>query len=615
MQQRPSAGGQVVRGIGRFVGGVAHLVGKGVRKVSGVDLEPEHRRDGIGLLLIALAVLVAAREWWGLSGWVGNAVHAIVAGTVGLVAFVVPLVLLFLGIRLLRGSGDEASNTRLVVGLTALTLSATGLVHVAHGIPTPQQGAAGIRGAGGVIGFLASSPLTAGITVYGAVAVLLLLGFIALLVLTATPIHAIPARLRALQDRMSGHPGAAGRGDDRDSAEGRDGSDEASGRSRRKPRRSEPEPQLDEYAGDEAYDQAAVIEPPGRRRRPRSEPVQDFGSDFDSGEASDSDSPVTGAPPAPSRSMPAQARPAAGASALVANDIDRTRVDLTPPPVSPPPARVEQLALAGDVAYTLPDSEVLKEGSRPKARSAANDQVVASLTTVLDEFGIDAQVTGFTRGPTVTRYEVELGPGVKVERVTALSKNIAYAVASADVRILSPIPGKSAIGIEIPNADKELVSLGDVLRSNVATSSTHPMTMGVGKDVEGGFVVANLAKMPHLLVAGATGAGKSSFVNSMITSILMRATPEEVRMVLVDPKRVELTAYDGIPHLVTPIITNPKKAAEALQWVVKEMDVRYDDLPPSVSSMSTTSTRRYAPGRCSRCRDRSACWSPIPICW
>ncbi len=523
--------------------GMAHVAGGAVRRVgtSARELEPEHRRDGVGFALIGLSIVVAAREWWAFEGAIGDVIHAIVAGTFGLVAYAVPLALLFLGIRFLRAPQDGSANSRIGVGLGALAFAASGLAHVAADVPTPPQGADAMRDGGGIIGFLASSPLEAAVSVYGTVPILLMLGFFGLLVMTATPVHMIPTRLAELRDHLL-HRGADGT--ETDAITGT-----VEGKPKRRRRVIDPEGPLE---GDEAFEQAALVASDGRRFRP--------------GEKRPT-SPGVLAPSAPG-----------GPTAPARGPAVEVKTALEAPPTTPVPQRVEQLALAGDITYTLPDNAILEPGSPHKTRSAANDRVVESLTEVLDQFEIDAQVTGFSRGPTVTRYEVELGPGIKVERVTALSKNIAYAVASADVRILSPIPGKKAIGIEIPNADREKVSLGDVLRSQAARGNEHPMVMGVGKDVEGGYVIANLAKMPHLLVAGATGAGKSSFVNSMITSILMRATPEEVRMVLVDPKRVELTAYEGIPHLITPIITNPKKAAEALAWVVREMDTRYDDL-------------------------------------
>ncbi len=535
--------------------GASHLAGGAVRRIgsSARDLEPEHRRDGIGFFLIGLAVVVAAREWWNVQGTFGALVHAVVAGTLGRVAYALPIVLLLFGLRLLRRPEGSAATSRVAVGTIALTFAACGIAHLADDIPNPPDGPDAMRAAGGIIGFLASSPLAAAVSKYGALALLLLLGIFGILVVTATPVRLVPQRLGELWDRLMHHGAGPGGGSPEQGEPAEDTRGSATRRLRRKVL------DLSGLAGDEAFEQAAQVAREGRNgkrlrpgeRRP-AEPGPEAGSE-------------RGA-------EPGDAGPKSSTGALVG-----PKPGLVPPPAAVP-RRAEQLTLPGHLTYTLPDQALLAPGAPHRTRSAANDRVVEALTHVFEQFEIDAQVTGFSRGPTVTRYEVELGLGTKVERVTALSKNIAYAVASADVRILSPIPGKSAIGIEIPNTDREKVSLGDVLRSQTARSNEHPMVIGVGKDVEGGYVIANLAKMPHLLVAGATGAGKSSFINSMITSILMRSTPDEVRMVLVDPKRVELTGYEGIPHLITPIITNPKKAAEALQWVVREMDQRYDDL-------------------------------------
>ncbi|MEN8581407.1 DNA translocase FtsK [Burkholderia sp. RS01] len=582
--------------------GIGHLVGGGVRRIGHdvSDLAPEDRRDGAALFNLALAVFIATFAWWGLRGWFPDAVYAVVNGTFGWMSLVLPLMLSVCAFRLFRQPADGRGNNRVGIGFLIMTFAGCGLAHIVGGQPTVSDGFDGLRQAGGMLGFLAATPLVA---IHAAVPVVLyaLLAFVSLLIITATPFGAIPRRLRGAYEHLMG----IDLQDDGDDGGGHDRSylyDSAPAEPKKKRKRlfgknDDADARLEGYVGDEAFEHAVIdddAEPgpakgtkgakgasavaPGVRRPTQAEiavekikAAQGLGST--AGEAGEN---ATEAIPLVTPGMVAAGslNPAAGAAAA---QVPSRPVAPAPPP-TPIPQRTEQLSLAGDVTYTLPSSDVLTPGSIPKERTEANDAIVASLTETLTQFNVDAQVTGFSRGPTVTRYEIELSPGTKVERVTALSKNISYAVASSDVRILSPIPGKSAIGIEIPNTDRETVSLGDVLRSQNARRTDHPMVMGVGKDVEGGYVVANLAKMPHLLVAGATGAGKSSFVNSMITSILMRATPDEVRMVMVDPKRVELTAYEGVPHLITPIITNPKKAAEALQWVVREMDARYDDL-------------------------------------
>ncbi|MEU0435633.1 DNA translocase FtsK [Streptomyces sp. NPDC006290] len=584
--------------------GIAHAVGATFRGIGrgAKGLDPAHRKDGLALLLLGLGLIVAAGTWSNLRGPVGDLVEMLVTGAFGRLDLLVPILLATIAARLIRHPEQPEANGRIVIGLSALVIGVLGQVHIACGSPARSDGMQAIRDAGGLIGWGASTPLTYAMGDVLAVPLLVLLTIFGLLVVTATPVNAIPQRLRLLGQKLGivqadFDEGAFAADEERYDEQWRDGLQAGSRRRSRAPetydpdsaerealtrRRSRPrrpgaqQPDMNRPmdAVDVAAAAAAALDGAVLHGMPPSPLV----ADLTQGVSVERDGyeETTPVPAARAKVVPGAKRPRQEALPVESVVPDLTKAAPDAPRELPP--RAEQLQLSGDVTYSLPSLDLLERGGPGKTRSAANDAVVASLQNVFREFKVDAAVTGFTRGPTVTRYEVELGPAVKVERITALTKNIAYAVASPDVRIISPIPGKSAVGIEIPNTDREMVNLGDVLRLADAAEDDHPMLVALGKDVEGGYVMANLAKMPHVLVAGATGSGKSSCINCLITSVMVRATPEDVRMVLVDPKRVELTAYEGIPHLITPIITNPKRAAEALQWVVREMDLRYDDL-------------------------------------
>ncbi|SHG77404.1 DNA segregation ATPase FtsK/SpoIIIE, S-DNA-T family [Jatrophihabitans endophyticus] len=524
-------GGGPLAGVGRAITAIWRALAVAIGSVfraagrnaaTARELPAEHRRDGAALGVLALGLVLAVAVWFGAAGPVGAFLERVCRYAVGNAALLLPVVLVVAAAHMLRQAPEPQARGRVVVGSVAVTVAVVGLFDVWAGSPTD---AAGREEAGGLLGTGIGLPLARGLGDVIAVPVLALAGAFGILVVTATPIGVLvdyAATLLGLR---------AGEGEHVD---------------------AEPEP----------------APRPRRRRTPRTAVDDDTAAPMvvDTSEIPELAPVAVTEPPA----EPVKPR--------------RPRTPKAAPvePELPPIDRPVQLELAGGAGmYTLPPIKDLAQGTPHMEHTQANDEVIAALQQVFTEFDVDCSVTGFNRGPTVTRYEVELGPGVKVERITNLTRNIAYAVKSAEVRILSPIPGKSAVGVEIPNTDPEVVMLGDVLRSKVAQRDNHPMLVALGKDVEGGFVVANLTRMPHLLVAGATGAGKSSCINTLILSVLTRATPDQVRMVLIDPKRVEFAAYQGIPHLVTPVITNAKKAADALQWVVREMDMRYEDMESS----------------------------------
>jgi DNA segregation ATPase FtsK/SpoIIIE, S-DNA-T family len=533
------------RGVGNGWTMLARGLGATTRALGrGGEIEHGHRRDGIALGLIAFSIVIAAAVWLGAGGPVGHWVDTAVRWVAGSGSATVPFVATAIAVMLMRTEPRPEIRPRLVLGSLLVGLPVLGIWHILAGAPSEEQGR---EHAGGFVGYVVGGPLREGLTSWLAVPLLLLAMAFGVLLLTGTTVREVPERLRQLW--FGEYAGA--------------------------------DEEYDRY-DPESYDENGFpVHRPATRRRGRS-PAENYPTD----EFADSATEVLGEPPlrdakeiaAESGPEEAPAEPAEKPKAKPKRAIKV--VDQTPPP--PEPQQLEFVAereVDGD--YQLPPVSLLVDGDPPKKRSAANESMIEAITEVLVQFKIDAAVTGFVRGPTVTRYEVELGPGVKVEKITALARNIAYAVATDNVRLLAPIPGKSAVGIEVPNADRELVRLADVLKAPSTRKDQHPLVIGLGKNIEGDFVSANLAKMPHLLVAGSTGSGKSSFVNSMLVSLLQRATPDEVRMILIDPKMVELTPYEGIPHLITPIITQPKKAAAALTWLVEEMEQRYQDMQAS----------------------------------
>ena len=513
------------------------------RAVAGRQLAG-HRSDALAVALFVVGVIVALGLWTDLAGPVGSAIADGTGAVMGRARVALPVACIAFAVLLLwprraasidLETGEileepaERPTVRIAIGAALLVVADVGILHLAYGRPAIDGPVADLRGAGGFFGAVVAGPLASATGVAGASVILGGVAVLGLLLALGLSIGIVAAWVgRSLRH---GTTAAAGKardymGVDTIGVEGVAG--DVAGR-------------------DARYDQDAFAEP---------EPEPVHAEDAEP-EPDPEPEPVPVPVPVP---VPAAA------------------VDI--------PTSVEdggQLAIVLDDQghghkgnWTLPPASLLKRGSAKETDRKQIDEGGRILEATLAHHGVEAKLVGTTVGPTVTRYELELGPGVKVNRVTGLGHDIQYAMASLDVRILAPIPGRSAIGVEVPNKERVIVTLGDVLAAPEVEKARTALGVGLGRDIAGKSVLLDVTTLPHVLIAGSTGSGKSSCINSIVTSLLMRYTPDQVRLILVDPKRVELGAYNDLPHLLTEVVTNPKKAANALDWAVREMDMRYE---------------------------------------
>ena len=504
------------------------------------DVVAAHAADVWGVVLVTAGLLGVLALYADALGPVGHGARQVFGDLLGWGRFLVPVVAVAVGVRLIAGRNSEESvpgrdPSRAVLGGTLTLLATAGLAGLAGGSPRLGASTTSLSSAGGWVGAVIGNPLQAGLGGFGAATVLIAVMVVAMVLFTGvsvkTAAHGVRVAARWVFDVARGGP------------EGRSG-------------------RVETDANDD-------------------QPTDPFGRAISGGDEAEVNEGKAARNPDPEMAVvPQVALPVAADSVLDPMDGSGGPPDVaTLPEAATKAGKASQLEMKlgpGAGGWRLPPPTLLKRLKPQAVDEREVDAGGTALVHALAAHGVETRLVGRTVGPSVTRYELELGTGVKVARVTSLSKDIAYAMASPDVRILAPIPGKSAIGVEVPNRHRQLVALGDILASPEAAKAHHPLEVALGRDIAGNAYMVNLADMPHLLVSGSTGSGKSSCINSILTSILIRATPDQVRLMLVDPKRVELGQYNDLPHLLTQVVVDPKKAANALSWAVKEMERRYD---------------------------------------